>query len=169
MTIEERLQQLEDDRAIRDLKARYLRACDSQDPGTVADCLLPDVRVRFEGFPPFDNRDDFVAIYRQFGCAPGIHDIHHAANGVITFDSDERARGQWGLSFHNINLAERTLTQFGIEYDDLYVKREGRWWIAETASRKKSELVQVVDANGNLRVTAMGHTDSAFGKAATDD
>ena len=169
MTIEERLQQLEDDRAIRDLKARYLRACDSQDPGTVANCLLEDVKVRFEGLPPFDNRDLFVAAYRQLGCAPGIHDIHHAANGVITFDSAERACGQWALSFHNINLSRRTLTQFGIEYDDVYVKRQGRWWIAETSSRKKSVLVQVVDEFGNARVTAMGHTDAAFGKVAADD
>jgi hypothetical protein len=168
MTLEERVQQLEDDRAIRDLKARYLRACDSQDPHTVADCLLPDVKVRFEGFPPFDNRHDFVAVYRQFGCAPGIHDIHHAANGVIAFDNAEQARGQWALSFHNINLAARTLTQFGVEYYDLYVKRDGRWWIAETASRKKSVLVQVVDEHGNARVTEMGHSDAAFGKVADD-
>jgi hypothetical protein len=169
MTIEERLQRLEDDRAIRDLKARYLRACDNQDPGTVADCLLADAKVRFEGFPPFDNRADFVAVYRQFGCVPGIHDIHHAANGIIAFDSSETARGQWALSFHNINLAQHTLTQFGIEYDDAYVKRDGRWWIAETASRKKSVLVQVVNEDGNTRVTAMGQTDAAFGQAGTDD
>ena len=45
MGIEERLQRLEDDRAIRDLKARYLRACDSKDPETVRDCLLPDGAV----------------------------------------------------------------------------------------------------------------------------
>jgi SnoaL-like domain len=169
MTLEERLQRLEDDRAIRDLKARYLRACDSQDPDALADCLLADVRVRFEGFPPFDNRDDFVAVYRQFGCAPGIHDIHHAANGVIAFDHAERARAQWALSFHNIDLAQRRLTQFGIEYDDVYVKREGRWWIAETASRRKSVLVQVVDENGQTRVTAMGQTDAEFGKVAAND
>lgn len=36
MGIEERLQRLEDDRAIRDLKARYLRACDSKDPDPFA-------------------------------------------------------------------------------------------------------------------------------------
>ena len=164
MTFEERLQRLEDDRAIRDLKARYLRACDSQDPDTMADCLLQEVKVRFEGFPPFDSRDEFVAIYRQLGCAPGIHDIHHAANGVITFDSAERARGQWALSFHNINLAQRTLTQFGIEYDDVYVRHEGRWWISETTSRKKSVLVETVDAQGATRVIAMGHSDAAFGE-----
>lgn len=169
MTIEERLQRLEDDRAIRDLKARYLRACDNQTPDTVADCLLADAKVRFDGFPPFDNRADFVATYRQFGCAPGIHDIHHAANGVIIFDSADQARGQWSLTFFNINLAQRTLTQFGIEYDDVYLKRDDRWWIAETASRKKLVLVQTVDKDGNARITAMGQTDAAFGQVAKDD
>lgn len=164
MTLEERLQRLEDDRAIRDLKARYLRACDTQDPDAVADCLLPEVMVRFEGFPNFDNRDDFVAVYRQFGCVPGIFDIHHAANGIISFETPDRACGQWGLTFHNINLAQRTLTQFGVEYDDVYVKRGGRWWIAQTVSRRKSALVQTVDEDGNTRVTAMGQLDSPFGE-----
>ena len=162
MTIEERLQRLEADRAIRDLKARYLRASDGKDPDTVRECLTPDARIRYDGFPPFDNRDDFVAVYRQFGCAPGIFDIHHAANGVIAFDGAERARGQWALTFHNINLAERSITQFGIEYDDVYMREGGRWWIAETASRRKSVLIQTVDAEGNARVVALGESDAAF-------
>lgn len=164
MSLEERLQRLEDDRAIRDLKARYLRACDSKDPETVRDTLLPDARVNFEGFPSFDNRDDFVAIYRQFGCVPGVYDIHHAANGVITFDGPDRARGQWALTFHNVNLTHRTLTQFGVEYDDVYERRDGRWWIAQTASRKKSVVIESVDDAGNTRVIAMGEDTNAFGQ-----
>lgn len=165
MTLEERIQRLEDDRAIRDLKARYLRACDGKDPATVQHCLLPDARIRFEGFPPFDSAADFVAVYRQFGCVPGIFDIHHAANGVITFDGPDRAQGQWALTFHNIDLAERRITQFGVEYDDVYLRREGRWWIAETASRRKSLLVQSVGEDGMVRVAAMGESDEAFGAA----
>lgn len=165
MTIEERLRRLEDDRAIRDLKARYLRACDGKEPDTVRDCLLPDAAIRYEGFPPFDNREDFVAIYRQFGCVPGVFDIHHAANGVIEFDGIDRAAGQWALTFHSINLADRTITQFGIEYDDVYVRSAGRWWIAETTSRRKSLLVQAVDAEGGLRVVALGESDAAFGES----
>ncbi len=164
MTLEERVQRLEDNRAIRDLKARYLRACDTKDPGTVADCLLADARIRYEGFPPFDNRDDFVAVYRQFGCVAGIFDIHHAANGVIHFESADRATGQWALTFHNINLTNRTTTQFGIEYDDLYIRQDGRWWIAETASRKKSALVQSVDEEGLVRVVSLGESDKPFGE-----
>jgi hypothetical protein len=164
MTLEERLQRLEDDRAIRDLKARYLRACDTKDPDTVRDTLMPvGAVIAYEGFPPFNNREDFVAIYAQMGCAPGIYDMHHAANGIITFESATRARGQWSLFFHNINLAGRTLTQMGVEYDDIYVKDAGRWWIAETRSRRTSCLIHGVDADGAATVTVMGDPPATFG------
>ena len=164
MTLEERLQRLEDDRAIRDLKARYLRACDTKDPDTVRDTLLPvGAVIAYEGFPPFNNREDFVAIYAQMGCAPGIYDMHHAANGIITFESATRAQGQWSLFFHNINLAGRTLTQMGVEYDDIYVKDAGRWWIAETRSRRTSCLIHSVDADGSATVSVMGDPPAAFG------
>ena len=164
MTLEERLQRLEDDRAIRDLKARYLRACDTKDPDTVRDTLAPvGAVIAYEGFPPFNNREDFVAIYEQMGCAPGIYDMHHAANGIITFESATRAHGQWSLFFHNINLAGRTLTQMGVEYDDIYVKDAGRWWIAETRSRRTSCLIHGVDEDGAATVTVMGDPPAAFG------
>ena len=101
MTLEDRIQRLEDDRAIRDLKARYLRACDLKLPDEVRDTLHPGKAIiDFEGFPPFDNRDDFVAVYAEMGCAPGIFDMHHAANGVIDFQGDCSAWGKWSLSFH---------------------------------------------------------------------
>lgn len=164
MTLEDRLQRLEDDREIRDLKARYLRACDTKDPDTVLDTLAPKGAViAYEGFPPFDNREDFVAIYRQMGCTPDIFDIHHAANGIITFDSATRARGQWSLYFHNINLAGRTLTQMGVEYDDVYVKDGDRWWIAETRSRRTSCLIHSVDEDGVAKVAVMGEAPATFG------
>jgi hypothetical protein len=46
------LQRLEDDRAIRDLKSRYLRACDTKDPDTARDCLTARARkVRYRWLP----------------------------------------------------------------------------------------------------------------------
>jgi hypothetical protein len=165
MTIEERLQRLEDDRAIRDLKARYLRACDLQEPEVVRDCLAPDGAViAYDGFPPFDNRDDFVAIYAQMGCVPGVFDIHHGANGIISFESDARATGKWSLFFHNINLTTQTLTQMGVEYDDVYVKTGGRWWIAETRTQRNSCLIHSVDKDGKVRVAAAGEAPANFGE-----
>lgn len=156
-SLEDRLQRLEDDRAIRDLKARYLRACDTKDPEAVRDCLKPDGAViAYDGFPTFDSRDAFVAVYAEMGCAPGIFDIHHGANGVVTFEGEDRASGQWALTFHNIDIAGRKVTQFGIEYEDAYVRQDNRWWIAQTASRKKSVLVQQVDEAGGVKVVIMG-------------
>lgn len=163
-TLEERLQRLEDDRAIRDLKARYLRACDTKDPATVRDCLLPKGAViAYDGFPAFADREAFVAVYAELGCAPGIFDIHHGANGVIAIDGADRATGQWSLLFHNINLASRTLTQMGVEYDDVYVRQDGRWWIAETRSRRLSCLIHAVDADGRPSVAVMGEAPETFG------
>lgn len=167
MTIEERLQRLEDDRAIRDLKARYLRACDTKDPASVRDTLTPDgAIIAYEGFPAFGNRDDFVAVYQQMGCSSDIFDIHHSANGEIAFENASRATGKWSLYFHNINLGARTLTQMGVEYDDVYVKQDGRWWIAETRTRRLSCLIHSVDDAGNAKVAVMGEPPAAFGEAA---
>lgn len=164
MTIEDRLQRLEDDRAIRDLKARYLRGCDKQEPEEVRDTLLPDSAViAYEGFPAFSNRDDFVEVYSQMGCGPGIFDIHHGANGIIQFDTNTRASGKWSLYFNNINLAARTITQMGIEYDDIYVKQDGRWWISETRTHRTSCLIHSVDAAGNATVSVMGEAPENFG------
>lgn len=166
MKIEERLQRLEDDRAIRDLKARYLRSCDMKDPEGVRDTLLPDGAViAYDGFPPFDNRDDFVEIYAQMGCAPGIFDIHHGANGIVAFESENRATGKWSLYFHNINLAAKSLTQMGIEYNDVYVKQSGRWWIAETRTQRLSCLIHTVSDAGDATVAVMGDPPANFGEA----
>jgi hypothetical protein len=160
-----RIQRLEDDRAIRDLKARYLRACDTKAPDVVRDCLMPEGAViAYEGFPAFDNRDDFVATYMQMGCAPGVFDIHHGANGIISFESDSRACGKWSLFFHNINFTGGTLTQMGVEYDDVYRFEDGRWWIAETRTRRTSCLIHSV-TDGAVNIVAMGEAPTSFGDA----
>ncbi|MBL0115720.1 MAG: nuclear transport factor 2 family protein [Sphingomonadales bacterium] len=165
MGLEERLQKLEDDRAIRDLKASYLRACDAKDPDSLRDTLLPiGAVIAFDGFPTFTSRDDFVSVYAQMGCAPGIFDIHHGANGIIRFESDTQATGSWSLYFHNINLEAKTLTQMGVEYDDVYVKRDGRWWIAVTRTKRKSCLIHSVE-NGEAKVVVMGEAPLNFGEA----
>lgn len=162
--LEQRLARLEDDRAIRDLKARYLRACDTKDVEAVRDALLPEGAViAYDGFPPFAGRDAFVAVYAEMGCAPGVFDIHHGANGVIGFETPESARGQWSLLFHSINLGQRSLTLMGVEYDDLYVKQDGRWWIAETRSRRTSCLIHSVDERGSASVISMGEPPATFG------
>lgn len=163
MGLEERLLRLENDREIRDLKMRYLRACDAKDPESMRDCFLTDAKILFDGFPPFDARDPFIEIYKQMGCAPGIFDIHQGGTGIIEFLGDDRANGWWPLYFHNINLEQRALIQMGVEYQDIYLKRDGRWWISETRSSRKSCLIHSVDGEGNATVQVMGAPPESFG------
>lgn len=164
MDFEQRLQILEDDRAIRDLKARYLRAADGKDVEVMRDCFIVDAVIDFEGFPSFDARDPFIAIYTQMACVAGIFDIHHGANGIIKFDGDNNASGQWSLLFHNINLEARTLTQMGVEYEDSYVKgSDGSWRIAQTRSHRTSALVHSVADDGRPIVAVMGAMTANFG------
>ncbi len=165
MTLEQRVQRLEDDGAIRALKARYLRCCDLRDPEGVRETLTPDgAIIAYQGFPPFDNRDAFVDIFAQMGCQPGIYDIHHSSNGVITFESDIRATGLWSLHFQTIILANRSVTQMGLEYQDVYVKQGGRWWIAETRTNRTMFLGQTIDADGTPKVFALGQGPDLFGE-----
>ncbi|QJB68797.1 nuclear transport factor 2 family protein [Parasphingorhabdus halotolerans] len=163
MSIEQRLQQLEDDRAIRDLKMRYLRASDAKAPEAMRDCFLPEAKILFDGFPPFDTRDPFIEIYKQMGCGAHIFDIHQGGTGVIEFENEARATGWWPLYFHNINLEQRTLTQMGVEYQDVYEKRDGRWRIAESRSYRKSCLIHSVDGDGQATVQVMGEAPESFG------
>lgn len=162
-SVEERLTRLEHDRAIRDLKMRYLRAADGKDCEGMRDCFTQDAHIAFEGFPEFTERDAFIEVYRQLGCAPGIYDIHQGGTGIISFTGPDTAEGWWPLQFHNINLAQRTLTQLGVEYHDRYVLHGGRWWIAATRSLRKSCLMQIVDDNGWPRTIAMGEGPEEFG------
>lgn len=163
--LEARLQALEDVAAIKDLKARYLRGCDRQRPEDVRDTLIPDAVIAYEGFPEFRDRDSFVDIFAQMGCQPGIFDMHHAANPEITLEATDRATGKWALFFQNINLATRAVTQMGVEYADVYVRRDGRWWIAETRTKRTSFLAQLIGEDGVPKVTAMGEATGAFGES----
>jgi len=39
-----------------------------------------------------------------------------------------------------------------VEYDDVYERRDGRWWIVETVSRVTSMLMEQVGEDGNITV-----------------
>lgn len=157
-----RVERLEHVEAIRALKARYLRACDLKMADQVRDCFLPgQVRIAYQGFPEFTDRDSFVAIYQQMACQPGVFDLHHASNAEIALTGPDSARGLWSLNFRTILLAQQTVTQLVVEYDDVYRLRDGRWWIEQTATRVLSCLVEQIDADGASRYLSWGEPPSA--------
>jgi hypothetical protein len=160
--LERRLMALEDVRAIKDLKFRYLRACDRKHPADVLDCLDPDGAViAYEGFPRFETREAFVQVFEQMGCKPTIIDMHHGENPVIVVTGADSATGTWDLFFQSIDTEAGTLIQMGCEYSDLYRRKSGRWWISETATRRTSFLMQKQQADGTLAVISMGEPPQA--------
>ena len=160
--LEARIQALEDREAIRQLKSRYLRACDLKDVETIRDCFDPEgVRIAYQGFPEFTRRDDFVETYRQMACQPGVYDIHHATNSDIEFLHADEARGRWSLNFRTILAGPRQITRLAVEYEDVYRHRDGRWYIAETVSAITSAITEQVDEDGGLKILAFGPVPDA--------
>ena len=159
-----RLEALEAIEAIKTLKARYCRALDLRNIADLRDTLLPEgAIVAYEGFPKFDDREGFIAVFEQMGCAPGVYDIHHALNPDISLIGPDEATGQWSLHFKSVLLAQRTIISMGVEYNDRYVRRDGRWWIAETRTTRPLCLIEAIDDEGRPRYVALGEAPASYG------
>jgi hypothetical protein len=157
-----RIAALEDIEAIRQLKARYLRGCDHKQVDTIRATLLPQgVRIDYQGFPLFDDRDAFLAVYEQMACQGGVYDLHHATNSEIILDGTDTASGRWSLNFRTILIAQRQVTRLAVEYEDRYVRQNGHWWIAETKSRITSCLTEEIGADGSSRYLVWGEAPGA--------
>lgn len=157
-----RLAALEDKEAIRALKARYLRACDLKQPDVVRDCFLPgEIVIDYQNFPKFTDRDAFVAIFEAMGCQPGVYDIHHATNWEIDLTGADRATGKWSLNFRTILTGPRQVVRLAVEYQDVYTRQDGRWWISESVSRVTSMLTEQVGEDGSVTVVALAEAPAA--------
>lgn len=157
-----RVTALEDVNAIRQLKARYLRACDLKLIDELRDTFLPQgIRLDYQNFPIFTDRDAFIEIFEKMAMAGGVYDIHHATNADIELVGHDEARARWSLNFRTIILATRSVTRLAVEYQDVYRKQDGRWWIAESVSRITSILTEEIGEDGTPRYLAWGDAPAA--------
>lgn len=157
-----RIAKIEDVEEIRRLKARYLRACDLKQVEDVRTCFLPgEIRIDYQGFPLFTDRDKFAETYREMACRDGVYDLHHASNADIELTGPDTATGRWSLNFRTILLAARQVTRLAVEYEDRYRKHDGRWWISETASRITSCLTEEIGEDGRPQYLIWGEVPVA--------
>jgi len=154
--LESRVARLEDIRAIEVLKWRYLRACDRKEPDVVRACFVPDAVIEYEGFERFEDRDSFVDTYVRFGCQPHIVDMHHGQNPIVELTGPDSANGYFDLFFHQMDLDTGRHMQFAVAYDDVFVKRDGEWFICKTATRQLSVLIQQRTPEGQLQIVSAG-------------
>ncbi|HQZ04150.1 MAG TPA: nuclear transport factor 2 family protein [Thauera sp.] len=136
MDLEQRIARLEALEAIRQLKHRYLNACDLKDIEAIRDCFATGpIRIDYEAVGVFEERDPFVALYQSLACHPRVRDSHHGANPEIELLSDDTARGRWSLCYFNLDAETGLTRRLGVMYDDEYRRMDGAWKIVATRSR----------------------------------
>ena len=156
LAVADRLQFLEDREAIRELKSRYLAACDAKDPKGMRACFVDGpVHIDFGVIGTFDRADALVEIFTAIGCHPHMVEMHHGVNPQIEHLSPDRAKGHWGLHYQLINTKDYTLTQLGAYYDDEYRRDAvGVWKIEKTRCVVTSTLVLQLGEDGIKRLFA---------------
>src|SRR5882757_3876725 len=161
--LEQRLKTLEDINAIRELKARYLRACDRKQPDVMRDCFVEHGAViEADNFPSFNDREGWVKIFTELAVNnPNVMDTHHGQNPQITLTGPDAASAVWDLQFTQINLKERTVVSMAGEYRDEYLRQGGRWCISSQKFRQTSFLMRIVTEDGEEKVLALGKPPAA--------
>lgn len=150
-----RLQWLEDREAIRELKSRYLAACDAKNPTGMRACLADGpVQIDFGAVGSFDRADALVEVFTTIGCHPHMVEMHHGVNPQIERLGPDRASGHWGLHYQLINTQDHTLTQLGAYYDDVYERGAQGWKMVSTRCVVTSTLVLQLGEDGVRRVFA---------------
>jgi hypothetical protein len=151
--IERRLQQLEDCKAICDLKHRYFLSCDRHDVPAVRDCFAPiGAVIEFEGFPRCESRDQLVDMMNSFGGREGFYTMHHGHNSQIDITGPNTAKGVWALYFSSIHIGSRALTQIAGEYHEEYIRQDGRWHIQTSSFRRQFFLAEEAGEGGVVKV-----------------
>ncbi len=162
-----RVSALEDINAIRQLKARYLRGCDLKQIEDIRNTLLPDgIRLDYQNFPLITDRDAFIEMYESMACQGGVYDMHHGGNADIELTGPDEARGRWTLDFRTIILATRSVTHLVVEYEDVYRRKDGRWWIAESVSRISSMMSEEIAEDGSALYRVWGEAPSIAAEPA---
>ncbi|NIB42672.1 nuclear transport factor 2 family protein [Pseudomaricurvus alkylphenolicus] len=149
MTIEERLHQLESIEAIKQLKARYLSACDRKQTDIMRDCFVEtEAHIDYGNVGQFNHRDGLIDVFNELGNHEYIIDMHHGQNPQIQIIDSNTATGNWQLYFQQINKKENTLTQLGGFYDDIYTYTQEGWRIKSTRFTVTSQLTTALPAKG---------------------
>ncbi len=149
MTVEQRLSAVEQELArlraieqIHQLKARYLNACDRQDPEAVRACFAEgEVIIDMSYFGQCANRDEFVdGIFVPRGCHEHVLDMHHCANPEVEIVDASHARGVWSLNYRNINTRDQTLTLMSALYHDEYRCIAGDWKVSRSRTEYRTVM-----------------------------
>jgi hypothetical protein len=151
--------------AIRNLKSRYLSACDKKDVATIRDCFIDEEMVIDYGpVGSFNHRDQLLDLYEKFACNDQVLDMHLGGNPQIEVLDDSHARGEWCLYFFQIHTGMQTVMLLGGYYADEYRKVNGEWKISRCVF--KPHVTETMKMEEGLhRIRFAGRAVPKFGEA----
>lgn len=125
MTLEERITRLEDIEAIKQLKAKYCRACDdNHNPEKISE-LFADDGIWHGGHIKAEGKSDIKNTFKAIGQAIGFSQ-HSVTNPIIEVNGN-RATGEWYL-LELITFRQTGVTKMvSVRYEEEYVKINGVW------------------------------------------
>jgi hypothetical protein len=153
------LQQLVEIEAIKQLKARYMRAVDTKDWPLLESTFSPDARsVYNSGKHAFEGRAAILGFLKDALDNDHVITMHHSHTPEIEITSETTARGHWYLEDFVINegagtaeMAAGTVLHGTGIYSDEYVRIDGEWKIALTGYERIFEDIQPRQAGSKLK------------------
>lgn len=139
---------------IRALKYAYMRCLDQKDWAAMGELFAEDAVARYSGGAyTVEGRDRILEFLRTNMGADSFHSSHRVGHPEITVEGDE-ARGTWALDDTVVDPDMGYLLSGAAFYEDRYVRRDGRWLIAETGYRRTFEYLVPLSALEGFALTA---------------
>lgn len=141
--------------AIQRLKHRYLRCLDQKAWDELRSCFVEEARATYGGGArELEGRDAIMAFLQESMGSTGMLTSHRGSQPEIDLLGPDEATGVWALEDVVIHQDFGVTIHGASFYEDRYVRRNGRWYIAETGyTRTYEELWPRASLEG-LRITA---------------
>ena len=128
MALEERVQRLEAQAAIRDLRYEYCYSVDDRDWNGLVDLFTTDASLEYSGIGSFEGHDGVREFANEYVSETLEATTHAVTNGQIEVDGDT-ATGRWYV----VAFTTQTDGNCGIrwaEYREQYQRTKDGWRIA---------------------------------------
>ena len=140
---------------IRQLKYRYARCLDTKQWAEFENIFVPEATAAYSGGAhSFEGREAIVRFMIESMGSTTMLTAHTMTSPEIRLTSETTAEGTWALRDEVVMLDWQMTVRGAAYYEDRYVKREGRWWIAHTGYRRIFEEIHARGDITSLRLTA---------------
>ncbi len=130
------LAKLFDTAAIWRLKTTFVSSCDPYDEKLFASLFTEDGIYTSDEYGTYNGREEIEAFIAKTKLEL-VWTHHILTNGDVEVDSEAgTATGRWYLhALENVKLEDGSIEGWEVfaEYNDVYKKIDGRWWIAQVA------------------------------------